>query len=190
MSFQDEFQTVELIERSDAETRGVDAFALSLLKAERQLRRLFTYLVFQYPCFTHVDVISLRNALTDNRRIYSDGFIAGIDAIYPRSVQDLIGSEFSMLRQSFSEATTARNKLFHGQLTARFLSRDDLLAYVRDIRRWCELLAASANNELGYDGFARDSYRKALRPDLHQRFRFQLHSLDDFRTFLSQTLAR
>jgi hypothetical protein len=51
MSFQGEFQTVELIERSDAETRGVDAFALSLLKAERQLRRLFTYLVFQYPCF-------------------------------------------------------------------------------------------------------------------------------------------
>ena len=190
MSFQDEFQTVALIEQSSAETRGVDAFALSLIKAERQLRRLFTHLVFQYPCFSSADAIPLRDALTANRQIYSDGFIAGFNVIYPKSIQDLIGAEFPALARSLSEATTARNKLFHGQLTARYLSREDLLAYVRDIRRWCELLATATNNEFGYDGFARQSYRKGSNPQLHQHFRTQLHSLDEFRTFLKQTLAR
>ncbi len=190
MSIQDEFQTVALIEKSEAETRGVDAFALSLIKAERQLRRLFTHLVFQYPCFTSGDAIPLREALTANTKVYSEGLIAGFNAIYPKSIKDLIGADFAILERSLSEATAARNKLFHGQLTARYLKREDLLAYVKSIRQWCELLATATTNEFGYDGFARQSYRKASNPKLHERFRVQLHSMDEFRAFLKNTLAR
>ena len=186
MNFQDEFQTVALIEESGAETRGVDAFALSLIKAERQLRRLFTHLVFQYPCFSIGDAIPLRDALTANRRIYLENLIAGFNAVYPKSIQDLIGAEYPALKQALSEATDARNKLFHGQLTARYLSREDLLAYVRDIRRWCELLATAAANDFGYDGFARQSYHKSSDVALYQRFRIQLHNLDEFCAFLRQ----
>jgi hypothetical protein len=51
VSCEAEFATVDLIIRSNAETRGVDAFALALLKAERQIRRLFIHLVYQFPCF-------------------------------------------------------------------------------------------------------------------------------------------
>jgi hypothetical protein len=158
---------------------------LLLIKAERQLRRLFTYLVFQYPCFSLDEAIPLRDALTSNRNIYFEGFIAGINAIYPMSVQDLIGADFPLLMKSIAEAIAARNKLFHGQLTAQYLTRECLLSYVKDIKRWCELLANAANREFGYDGFARQSYRKGSK-----QFRIQLHSIDEFRAFLKQTLAR
>jgi len=39
-----EFATVDAVVASGAETLGVDAFALSLIKAERQMRRLFTHM--------------------------------------------------------------------------------------------------------------------------------------------------
>lgn len=47
MNTNHEFDTVGLIVNSTSETRGVDAFALATIKAERQLRKLFTHLVFQ-----------------------------------------------------------------------------------------------------------------------------------------------
>lgn len=75
MSFKDEFVTVDLIKAFNAETGGVDAFALALIKAERQMRKLVTHLVFQFPCFQSNDVIKLRTALANNPRVYFEGFI-------------------------------------------------------------------------------------------------------------------
>lgn len=49
MSYTSEFETVDLILNSSCITKGVDAFALSLIKAERQMRKLFTFLVYQNP---------------------------------------------------------------------------------------------------------------------------------------------
>jgi hypothetical protein len=48
MSTEEEFATVSLILGSQAETRGVDAFALSLIKAERQIRKLVTHLCISF----------------------------------------------------------------------------------------------------------------------------------------------
>jgi len=48
----------------------VDPFALALLKAERQMRRLFTHLVYQSSAFDRADVCSLRDVLVENRNIY------------------------------------------------------------------------------------------------------------------------
>ena len=81
-----EFATVDLIVSSDAETRGVDAFALALIKAERQIRRLVTHLVYQFPCFTKKHIKSLRNELGKNRRVYFEGFERGFNVLYPQSV--------------------------------------------------------------------------------------------------------
>jgi hypothetical protein len=50
MSYSAEFESVNLIVQSQTGTRGVDAFALALIKAECQIRRLFTYLIYQFPC--------------------------------------------------------------------------------------------------------------------------------------------
>ena len=69
MNYSKEFQTVDLIVGSSGETRGVDAFALSLIKAERQIRRLFTHLIYQLPCFDTADIPSLRKTLWEKRRV-------------------------------------------------------------------------------------------------------------------------
>lgn len=56
MSFEQEFAVVRIIVDSQARTRGVDAFTLSIVKMERQIRRPITYLVFQCEAFGRGDV--------------------------------------------------------------------------------------------------------------------------------------
>lgn len=190
MSYAQEFETVDLILASHAETRGVDAFALSLIKCERQLRRLVTHVVFQYPCFDCADVLALRSSLSDNRRVYFDGFIRGFDAIYPRSIQDLVGQGYDRLRTRLDEAIDNRNKIFHGQLTSKELTREELFEYVSHIRYWCKALADAAFTEIGYDGFARDSFRKSERVKLWERYKVQLVDVNAYSQFIQQHMQR
>jgi len=169
VTYEAEFETVDLIVRSNAETRGVDAFALALIKAERQMRRLVTHLVYQFPAFGVKEIPQLRDTLWDNRRVYFEGFERGFDALYPRSIKELVGVEYDRLRPRLNEAIDHRNKLFHGQLTSKWLTRDDLLEFVADIRSWCGALGDGAKAEIGYDGFARDSFQKSSVANLATR---------------------
>ena len=112
-SFEKEFETVDIVLASHAETRGVDAFALSLIKCERQARRLLTHIVFQFPCFSAKDIPALRSALSANKGVYFDGVIRGIDHLYPLTVQELVGNDYLRLIHRLNEAIDHRNKLFH-----------------------------------------------------------------------------
>jgi len=190
MSVAEEFATVDAVLASGAETRGVDAFALAVIKAERQIRKLFTHLIFQYPAFSSGDVRALRESLAENRGVYFEGLLAGFDALYPRSVRELVGPEHQRLEDRLKEAIDHRNKIFHGQLTKPSLSREDLLAYVADIRAWCCALADSALAEIGYDGFARNSFRKSAIPDIWKSFRMQLSSVEDYAKFIREHMQR
>ena len=190
MSIAEEFATVSLILNSQAETRGVDAFALSLIKAERQVRKLVTHLVYQFPVFAPSDVAALRNALGASRRVYFEGFLSGFDALYPRSVQDLVGSEHARLKARVDEAIDHRNKIFHGQLTARSLTRQDLVDLTTDIKVWCTSLGTSAGAEIGYDGFGRNSFQKSAIPNLWKRCRVQFGSVADYQTFIRPHMER
>jgi hypothetical protein len=55
--------------RSEHETRGVDAFCLSWIKYERQLRRIVAFLLYQSEQLTSADVAALRDAFLDNNGI-------------------------------------------------------------------------------------------------------------------------
>lgn len=184
MNYMSEFTTVDAVLATDGETRGVDAFALSVIKAERQIRKLFTHLVFQAPSFGPPDVQALRRALADNREVYFEGFIAGWDALYPRPVSGLVGQEYQRLLARLKEATRHRNKIFHGQLTNSNLSSGDLLGFVADIRGWCSTLGENATIEIGYDGFGRDSFRKSAIVGLGARHRVQFASIADYEAFI------
>ena len=46
-----EFETLDRLWDCKAETRRVDALILSWVRFEKQLRRLFSFLVFQHPGF-------------------------------------------------------------------------------------------------------------------------------------------
>jgi len=190
MSIEKEFATVALILGSDAETRGVDSFALSLIKAERQARKLVTYLVYQFPAFGPTDVTALRGALGASKHVYFEGFLTGFDALYPRPVHALVGAEYAHLRPRLTEANAYRNKIFHGQLTGRELSRQELVDLAKDINAWCTRLSAGAGGEIGYDGFGRDSFQKSAIPDLWKRYKLQLASVAAYQTFISTEMER
>ena len=185
-----EFETVDLLVASSAPTRAVDAFSLAFIKSERQLRRLFTYLVYQCPVFGPADVDGLRGVLAEAGDVFADGFIKGFAALYRLGIPELIGAAYPEMRARIDEATRYRNKIFHGQLTSSKLTRRDLLALTGDIRSWCFVLADAAMNEIGYDGFGRNSFRKSETPDLIGRYRRVLSSLEEYRSFVESVLAR
>lgn len=184
MSTSDEFETIDLIAKSTSETRGVDAFVLVVIKAERQLRKLLTHLVFQFPCFGTTDVGALRDTLARNKGIYFKETENCINAIFPCTVEEMVGADYKRLRSRIDEAIEYRNKIFHGQLTQRYLTRDDLLGIVLDIRQWCEALATGAESRIGYDGFARDSFRKSANQNLSDQFKVQFSEVPDYANFL------
>jgi hypothetical protein len=189
VSYSIEFETVDLLANSSAETRGVDAFSLSLIKAERQLRRLFTFGAYQFPCFGAADIPQLREAL-GSERVYFEGFERGFNNLFPRTVEHLVGRDYARLRSRIDEAIDYRNKIFHGQLTPQRLTRGELLAFVTDIRMWCEALATAAGIEFGYDGFGRDSFRKSPNSDLAKAFRVQFVIVADYSRFIQLEMLR
>ena len=184
MSYEEEFSTVSLLTNSTAETRAVDAFALALIKAERQIRRLFTHVVYQSPAFAEQDIEHLKESLSKNRRVYFSGMISGFNSIYPKSIEVIIGHRYETLHRELVEAIGYRNKIFHGQLTNNNLSRDELLAIVSSIAEWCQLLATGAKEELRYDGFERNSFRKSENENMHVELRVALKSVDDYEGFI------
>jgi len=186
MSFSEEFLTVDLLKASCAETRGVDSFALSLIKAERQIRKLLTHLVFQYPCFTTQDDIAALKHTLAKKRVYFKGMIKGFDVIHPKMVDKLIGVKYKLLREKIDEAIQLRNKIFHGQLTGEHLSRNDFFCYVDSIAEWCRLLAEGAENEIGYDGFARNSFQKSKCGIIHENFKMQIKSIGEYEDFIKK----
>jgi len=189
MKYHEEFQTVDLILQSKFETRATDAFALSLIKAERQIRKLFTFIVFQFPSFTPADVHELIQILSQNRQVYFEGFLSGIDEISRTPIRELIGVEYPILLCQIQESMKIRNKIFHGQLTGMSISRTDLEAKIVLIRKWCNSLAIGAQREFGYDGFRRNSFRKSLRP-VWQGYKVNLNGIEEYRTFIRQVMER
>jgi hypothetical protein len=130
-----EFSTVELILGSNCETRGVDAFILSYIKAEKQIRRVFTFLIFQNNSFSHLDILELRKALAYNRKIYLNGFLKGINLIITKSLEDIYGDGYNEHFILLKKYEKERNKIFHGQITEIGLSRYELIEKVDHIKK-------------------------------------------------------
>ena len=191
MSVDDEFATVDLVLNSNAATLGVDAFALSLIKAEKQARRLLTYLVYQHSWCTVKMIPELKNALEASKRVYFDGVLRGWNALFPQSVEDLVGGDYSRLKARLDEAKGYRDKIFHGQLTSKGLSRAQLVSLAKDIRAWCVAFGQGAQAAVGYDGCGRDSFRKARNAvAMSSIYKQQIAGLGDYRTFIRKHMER
>lgn len=189
-AFVEEFKSVDAVLDSGVRTAGVDAFALSLLKVERQARRFVTYLVFQYPCFRWSDIAAMRGILAASKKVYFEGFLRGFDALYPTPLETLVGTEYAYLRGRLDQADGHRNKLFHGQLTEESLSRTHLLEFVADMRRWSELLCDTGQQEFGYTGFGDSSFTKSPELTMSISFRRGMQGLADYEAFVKDVLQR
>ena len=186
MNYKHEFGTVELLINSEFETKGVDAFTISLLKAERQIRKIFTYLVYQHPRYNGTyDALQLRKVLFENGQMYFDNFIVGIDSIYQKSIEDLYGEDYKKDLEILKDLLKERNKIFHGQITNKFLSTEQLIERVESIKKWCRKLADKFNEEIGYDGFERNSYRKSGRELLLKNIE-EFETIENYSNFLKR----
>ena len=125
MTYEDEFSTAELIIDSDHETRGVDAFSLSFIKSETQIRKIFTHVIFQSDSFDETTIDKLIQILADNRKVYFSGFIRGFYGIYPVSIETIYGDSYKSDLEKIETIQKYRNKIFHGQLTGDSLSQND-----------------------------------------------------------------
>lgn len=184
MNYDIEFGTVDIILNSNFETRAVDAFAIALMKVERQTRRIFTYLIYQHANYKSGDGTKLRQVLFENRSMYLRNFIKGIDNIYSKTVEQIYGIDYQSDYQQILTITNDRNKIFHGQLTDKNLTRNDLIERVELMKKWCKTIATNYNKEIGFDGFERNAYRKSENA-LTLKNENEFESLVNYKAFLA-----
>lgn len=189
MSIDSEFSTVDLLVNSDCERRGVDAFCLSIIKTERQIRRIFTHIVYQSPAFTADDIDDLIKCLADSQKIYLEGLINGIAELSPVTLKDMYQGDYDEDRCKLKKAQKIRNKIFHGQLTGEGLGTSELLTMVNQLREWCAHLANGAMETIGYDGIG-DSFRKSQKPIFKAELKVQLDGIVDYRALLRRHVER
>ena len=188
MNYSEDFATVDLILKSSLETRGVDAFALSLIKSEKQIRRIFTFLIFQHNSYTIEDYTNLRQTLANNNRVYFNGFLKGINLILPKTLKEIYGSDYDKDVSYLSEFTKDRNKIFHGQITANGLSREDLIKRINHIKKWSKTLGTKLKSEIGYDGFSDSFQKSSLDITLNHLDKFD--TIENYNLFIKRELQK
>ena len=185
-----EFLPVKQLLLSTGRSRCVDAFALSVLKTERQARRLFTYLVYQSPYFDVSNVNLLRNCLAKNRNFNFYSSLIGIDMLSPVCISDLIGKPYQDLIERLGQIRRIRNKLFHGQVTIERHGRAELEDWISAMMEWTTVLAGAAEKQIGYDGYSfNSSYTKHPDPSFYTTLKYTLITTDDYLKLLYEAHA-
>lgn len=156
-----EFATVEAIWYTDGETRRVDALILTWVKYEKQLRRLFSFFIFQHPMITASKLDQVITAFAENRNLYPETFISGIKQLGVTPIPKLLGSTHTQLWTEIKRIKKYRNKLMHGQLTGQGIKSSQLEQDVFHIVKWISAVAQAANAAFGYDGLKRNTYFQA-----------------------------
>lgn len=156
-----EFATVEALWRSGAETRRVDSLLLCWVKHEKQLRRLFCFLVYQHHAITGATISAVITAMAKRNNLYPDTLIRGVQALGIKSVPALVGPKHAQLRAELERIKRYRNKLIHGQVTGQAVQSRQLEADVKHLIEWVHCLAVGANAEFGYDGLGRNTFKAA-----------------------------
>jgi hypothetical protein len=181
-----EFATVLTLWQSSAETRRVDALVLSWVKYEKQLRRLFCFLVFQHPQITTESLDPIISALVENKNLYPESFITGINLLGVTQVSQLIGSDHARLWKEIHRIKLYRNKLMHGQVTGLQLSSSMLERDVLLIIEWIGRLAEGAQSAFGYDGLTRNTFRAAKATSQINVSMYPFSTVSEFGGWLSR----
>ena len=179
-----EFATVEALWKSDAKTRRVDALLLSWIKYEKQLRRLFCFLVFQHPNIGKEEVDDTISVIAKNNNLYPDTFIACIKALGLTPVHDLLDDHGKTLFTQVERIEIYRNKLVHGQMTGMKLTSDSLERDVIFMVDWLSVLGEAARKEYGYDGIGRNAFRHAKEAETTAVQNYPFNSTAEFGDWL------
>ena len=156
-----EFATVEAIWQSSAKTRRVDSLILCWVKHEKQLRRVFSFLVYQHPKITKDNITTIIDAFAKNRNLCPETFIRAIKGLGVKPIPDLVGQQHAELASELARIKKYRNKLIHGQVTGYSIQSNQLEHDVKFLVRWVAALATGADTAFGYNGLTRNTYREA-----------------------------
>jgi len=153
-----EFATIEALWATKAETRRVDCLILSWVKYEKQLRRLFSFFIFQHPKITAEKLDEVIAAFAINRNLYPETFIEGIKQLSVKPINKIMGEAYKTHWAEIKRIKKYRNKIMHGQHTGQNIQSAQLENDVIHIVRWISSLADAAEAEYGYDGLKRRTY--------------------------------
>jgi hypothetical protein len=181
--FVEEFATVDLLMRSSTRTGRTDAFVIAWIKKEKQVRRIFNHLLYQYAAFSKSDVQGIIDRIALNRKLEFESFIRGFDSLYPITFKQIVGSRFSSFQSDWVRMKEFRNKIFHGQQTGQGIGKQQLIKEIDIIRDWCLLVAQQMDLEIGYDGLVRNAFRKSSK-DLAHEYRRNITNMAELEIFV------
>jgi hypothetical protein len=184
-----EFATVEALLASAGPTRRTDAFILSWVKMEKQLRRIFCFLLYQHPSFSSAQVDDLVKAIVDHKGLYYDTFIRCIDKLGPPRMKEIVGPQYDCYVDELKRIRKYRNKIFHGQITGQKITSRQLEKDTAILRGWISLLAVSSHRVLGYDGVARNTFQKAKSTSRALKQIYPFANVAEFRRWLDHATA-
>ena len=181
-----EFATVVAIWDSRGTTRRVDSLLLSWVKYEKQLRRLFSYLVFQHPKISGDAIDQAVHAMADHNKLYPETFVKGIAKLGICTIPKLVGKPHAELVTEIARIKKYRNKLMHGQITGQRVSSPQIEKDVRLLVRWVGVLGDAAHAELGYDGIARNTYSRAQTTSHLNTAGYPFGSASEFKEWINR----
>jgi len=180
-----ELVTVEAVRSSGGTTWRVDAFTLMWVKAEKQISRLFCFLVFRSPAVSHANREDYVSIIVTNPKLSFDSLIKCFDALSPTSLKTIVGSEYDEFREHIERMRKYRNKLLHGQFTGQKIKSKQLEEDIGVLRRWVETLACSCACAIGYDGIGRDTFPKAKHPSVQSMQQYPFSDAAEFKRWLA-----
>lgn len=185
---QEEFATVVAVWESGGATMAVDSLLLTWVKYEKQLRRLFSFLVFQHPEVNKKTVQEIVNILAKCSKLNPVTITQAINALNAGTVEEFVGESYSKLSLEIARIKLMRNKLMHGQLTGKNVAAKQIQIDVHLLIEWVAALAAGAKNKIGYDGFSRNTFRKAKEVISIQVAEYPFSTPDEFGTWLRKAV--
>ncbi len=162
-SLTQEFATVDTILDLRAVTSRVDAFALTWIKVEKQLRRLFAYLIFLHPGVTRENREEYIGAMVENKNLSFESLITCFNELSSVPLATIVGARYGEFMGHMQRIRAYRNKILHGQLTGKNLTAENLEADIKILRAWVKAVADGCQARIGYDGVGRNTFMQAKR---------------------------
>lgn len=177
----EEFRTVDLLLANRSKTNTTDAFILSYVKFEKQMRRLVFLLLRRRGVSSKL----VREFLAKHDKLGYQKFRNYFDRLHSRPflkvLDDLAGNmKGRALWNVIDHYSGDRNKIFHCLLTENGLEKPDLRQRINTLQDWCELVGQAMQKEIGYDGLRKPPKPMTAKSD-HQ---FSGNTLEELQAWL------
>jgi hypothetical protein len=185
-ALQEELATVVAVWESGGATTAVDALILTWVKYEKQLRRLFAFLVFQHPEIDKTSIMHAIAIIAANSKLNPQTLTKAINALKAVSIEALVGESHGKLTTEIDRIKGIRNKLVHGQITGKNLTTHHIQSDVCLLIDWITALAAGSKDKFGYDGLSRNTFVKAKAANVVQVSMYPFLNTTEFAIWLNK----